>query len=450
MTRFPRCGATMAFVRHRGLQQRYNPQGRAASNRGHGRDGSVIASRDPRTPPARIAGSTSRFRHRNLTSAASLPARARPRRSSLGTTPRWAAPGGHARMAKAFAGKQRVAPSKQRPLLLGPKSEASDRRGRCSNFGKPTAKLTDTTKAARPPRRCSTPSAPGRSPSTVSDELLSSKRTSSSLSGTARTAVSGVDEQYASRHSAWLHCPARDCRRSCRVVRGFAVRAAAASARAWRRLPARHRSPWMQWRALPCPARSLSAEHDRQATERWRRSFRFRGNGGGPIRRPTGIASSSAGAGVLNAGGQLPVRRQPYKSEGQPVDRDDDHPIRADARSRRSARTSGRAWAVSPGADHIAIAKPSASPPRSRSRRRSPPTQGGRSRPAGPSTAEANVPARAGELAQYAADGVPRARSHVTAARTKERFLASQVTARGPHCGPMEHPDRAGPPAARS
>ena len=66
---------------------------------------------------------------------------------------------------------------------------------------------------------------------------------------------SGVDEQYASRHSAWLHCPARDCRRSCRVVRGFAVRAAAASARAWRRLPARHRAPSMQWRALPRPAR---------------------------------------------------------------------------------------------------------------------------------------------------------------------------------------------------
>ena len=71
---------------------------------------------------------------------------------------------------------------------------------------------------------------------------------------------SGVDEQYASRHSARLHCPARDCRRSRRVVRGFAVRAAAASARAWRRLPARHRAPSMQWRALPRPARwSISA-----------------------------------------------------------------------------------------------------------------------------------------------------------------------------------------------
>ena len=115
-------------------------------------------------------------------------------------------------------------------------------------------------------------------------------------------------------------------------------------------------------------------------------------------------------------------------------------PIRAGTRSRRSARTSGRAWAVSPGADHMAIAKPSASPPRSRSRRRSPPTRGGRSRPAGPSTAEANVPARAGELAQYAADGVPRARSHLTAARTKERFFASQVTARGPIVAPWNTP----------
>ena len=140
---------------------------------------------------------------------------------------------------------------------------------------------------------------------------------------------SGVDDQYASRHSAWLHCPARDCRRSRRVVRGLAVRAAAASA---------------------------------------------------------------------------------------------------------------RAWAVSPGADHMAIAKPSSSPPRSRSRRRSPPTRGGRSRPAGPSTAEANVPARASELAQYAADGVPRARSHLTAARTKERFFASQVTARGPIVAPWNTP----------
>ena len=41
----------------------------------------------------------------------------------------------------------------------------------------------------------------------------------------------GVDEQYASRHSAWLHCPARDSGRSCRVVRGFAVRAALAATR---------------------------------------------------------------------------------------------------------------------------------------------------------------------------------------------------------------------------
>jgi hypothetical protein len=82
----------------------------------------------------------------------------------------------------------------------------------------------------------------------------------------------------------------------------------------------------MQRRTLPCPAGLLSAEHDRQATERWRRSFRFRGNGGGPIRQAQrAIAGSSAGAAYGNPGGQLAVRRQPYKSRDQPVDRDDDH-----------------------------------------------------------------------------------------------------------------------------
>ena len=57
--------------------------------------------------------------------------------------------------------------------------------------------------------------------------------------------------------------------------------------------PRGHRSPSMQWRALLCPARLLSAEHDRQATERSRRSFRFRGNGGGPIRRPNGRSQAA-------------------------------------------------------------------------------------------------------------------------------------------------------------
>jgi hypothetical protein len=46
------------------------------------------------------------------------------------------------------------------------------------------------------------------------------------------------------------------------------------------------------------------------------------------------------------------------------------------------------------------------------------------------------VRALAGQFAQYAADGVPRARSHVPAARTKERFFASQVTAGGPIVAP--------------
>ena len=52
--------------------------------------------------------------------------------------------------------------------------------------------------------------------------------------------------------------------------------------------------------------------------------------------------------------------------------------------------------------------------------------------PAGPPGAAANVPALAGEFAQYAADGVPEARADLTAARNQERFFASQVTAGGP------------------
>ena len=40
--------------------------------------------------------------------------------------------------------------------------------------------------------------------------------------------------------------------------------------------------------------------------------------------------------------------------------------------------------------------------------------------------------ALAGQFPQQAADGVPGAPAHLTEARTKERFSASQVTARGP------------------
>ena len=247
---------------------------------------------------------------------------------------------------------------------------------------------------------------------------------------------SGVDEQYASRHSAWLHCPARDCRRSCRVVRGFAVRAAAASARAWRRLPARHRAPSMQWRALPRPARlSISAWSPSQdlngpaasiTAPRPECSLFRHGYNGAPGRPPHHRVAPKHDRAA-------PERRRQCFHGNAPGD---DHQSRAGTRSRRSARPSGRAWAVSPGADHMAIAKPSASPPRSRSRRRSSPHEVVDLAPPGHQPPEANVPARAGELAQYAADGVPRARSHVTAARTKERFFASQATARGPIVAP--------------
>ena len=48
--------------------------------------------------------------------------------------------------------------------------------------------------------------------------------------------------------------------------------------------------------------------------------------------------------------------------------------------------------------------------------------------------------ALAGQFAQYAANGVPGARTHLTAARTKERFFASQVTAGGPIVAPWNTP----------
>ena len=123
-------------------------------------------------------------------------------------------------------------------------------------------------------------------------------------------------------------------------------------------------------------------------------------------------------------------------------------PIRAGAQTRRSAQPSERAGAVSPadqmaivkpplpGLDHVAdaaprphevvdVAPPGHQPPR-RIFQRSP----------------ASSP-------QYAADGVPVARAHLTATRTKERFRLTGNRP-WPHCGPTEHLDRADPPAARS
>jgi hypothetical protein len=48
--------------------------------------------------------------------------------------------------------------------------------------------------------------------------------------------------------------------------------------------------------------------------------------------------------------------------------------------------------------------------------------------------------ALAGQFAQYAADGVLGARADALAARTKERFFASEVTAGGPIVAPWNTP----------
>jgi hypothetical protein len=101
--------------------------------------------------------------------------------------------------ALACCNHHRAATSAPRPrwLLLVRCSSLgqSDRAAREECSGTPPATPTDTAKATRPPRRCSTPAAPiSRPPSTVSHELLSSKHKSSSLPGTARTAASGQDQ----------------------------------------------------------------------------------------------------------------------------------------------------------------------------------------------------------------------------------------------------------------
>jgi hypothetical protein len=188
---------------------------------------------------------------------------------------------------------------------------------------------------------------------------------------------------------------------------------------------AAHRSPWMQWRALLCPARLLSAEHDRPGTERWRRCFR--GNAGGPIRRPNGRSQAA----------QLAQRtgiRAASRSTGMMITRAvwcSSPPLRPTLRMGmgRIAR-----------ADHMAIVKPSAFRPRSRSRRRSAPARDGRSCPAGPSTAEANVPALAGQFPQHTADDVLGAWRPRDSGANQGALCRLTGNARGPIVAPWNTP----------
>ena len=73
-----------------------------------------------------------------------------------------------------------------------------------------------------------------------------------------------------------------------------------------------------------------------------------------------------------------------------------------------------------------------ASRPRSRSRRRSTRARGGRCRPAGPPTAEANVPRSSASSLSTRRMAFWESGAEALAARTQERFFASQVTAGGP------------------
>jgi hypothetical protein len=152
------------------------------------------------------------------------------------------------------------------------------------------------------------------------------------------------------------------------------------------------------------------------------------------------IASSSAGAAYRNPGGPLAVRRQPYKSGDQPVDLDDDHASRAGARVSRSGRPFGTRICRGARADQMAIVKPPLL---------------GRDRvadaaprlhevvdlgPAGPSTAETNVPSvrrRARSVRGGRRSPSPQPRD---SGANQGALFASRVTARGPIVAPWNTP----------
>ena len=142
------------------------------------------------------------------------------------------------------------------------------------------------------------------------------------------------------------------------------------------------------------------------------------------------IASSSAGAAYGNPGGQLAVRRQPYKSRDQPVDRDDDHGP--------CGRSSPPLPTTLPDAHMPCRARgPNGDRQTVASRPRSQPTppyarRDGRCRPAAPPTAAAKVPALAGQVPSAHRGRRSRTPRNAVTARSQERFFASQVTARGP------------------
>ena len=195
----------------------------------------------------------------------------------------------------------------------------------------------------------------------------------------------------------------------------------------------------MQRRTLPCPARLLSAEHDRQATERWRRSFRFRGNGGGPIRRPNGRSQAAQLAQRMGTrAASWPsvasrTRAGTSRSTGMMITG------RAGAQVRRSRRPSRTRICRVARADQMAIVKPSRlgldhsqrRPTRDEMVDVAPP----RHRP--PQRRFQRSPAR---FPQHTADGVLEAPRNAVTARSQERFFASQVTARGPIVAPWNTP----------
>ena len=117
-------------------------------------------------------------------------------------------------------------------------------------------------------------------------------------------------------------------------------------------------------------------------------------------------------------------------------------PIRAGARARRSARPSGRALGRVDRADQRAIVKPSrlgldhaATPLRAR--------PGWSMSPHRATTAEANIPALAGQLASVRGERRPRSPRPPDSSANQGALFRLTGNRPWPHCGPTEHPDRA-------
>ena len=158
-------------------------------------------------------------------------------------------------------------------------------------------------------------------------------------------------------------------------------------------------------------------------------AFAFAATGAVQFAGPTGDRKQLSWRSVWESGRPAGRPSPAVQSGDQPVDRDDDHPSRAGARVRRSARPSGRACRVAR-ADQMAIVKPSRLGP-DHSRRRSRAHEVVDVAPPGHRPPRRTFQRSPASSLSTRRTAFSKPAPPVTA-RNQERFFASQVTARGP------------------